>query len=278
MILPINRSWTRSPSYALNASSRTSMLVREGFTLIETILALALSSFLLVVIFSLVESTVRYHTLGQEQVLASERLLGVLQDLRFDIRAVSVDPAWNREKQPSNEKDEPDAGIGKLNEQLQLKDLIAYAEPITLVGSSDWMLLSLKIANPRMKSNVDSQYAHHQVVWTLGDKRLAIPTHDDRGRKRTMQLEPLQPVGLWRIELPTTGTNPAASNKTLVAKASGLRLRYSDGANWKAQWDSATQKALPGAVEVTLTTDQTTVHQWTIALVNTSAKSAEVSR
>ncbi len=238
---------------------------RHAFTLLETILALALSSFLLVVVFSLVDTTARYHVSGNDQILASERLLGLLQDMRFDLRALHDNPAWHRDDR-APVVDEVELEIARLTQQFQLKELVAAAEPITFVGDRQWMVISLLSPNPRM--GTDKVYPQpQQVVWMTGSQeQTVVPTHDDNGRVLTTKIPSLSSGVLWRVELDGLPTSSGRLRPTRVADINSCELRYFDGQRWHASWNSTNRKALPRAIEVNLLPKDSTAQRWVIAL------------
>lgn len=224
---------------------------RSAFTLIETLLALALSSALLVAVFGLVDSTVTYHVTGSDQVLVSQRTIGLLRDLRFDVRAVQADPHWQAIPELPTDFDERlEAAKTRLNSQLRIADMEKFAEPIRLAGQGDWLLLTLAQANPRWPGDATN---FQQIVWSLGGRgSINVATHDNNGRA-TSQLVPSVPqAALVRTRIPTTSGKPSAVQSNVVVAAVDLRFRFLADGRWHTSWNSSTEKRLPDAVEVNL--------------------------
>lgn len=224
---------------------------RRGFTLVETLLALALSSTLLVIVFSLIDSTLTYHVTGTDQVLVSQRLIGLMQDLRSDMRAVQADPHWQAIPAQQTILDEQlEAAKTRLTSQLQVENLERFAEPIRLNGQRDWLLLTLGYANPRWPN--DSQVVQ-QVVWSLGDRgSLTVTTHDDRGRGTTQVIPGNAQASLTRTRIvANTKPKPSIQSEPVIA-ASGLAFRFLKNGRWYAAWNSSSEKSLPDAVEVSV--------------------------
>lgn len=222
-----------------------------GFTLVETLVALALSSVLLVAIFGLINSTVTYQVTGTDQVLVSQRLLGLMQDLRTDVRAVQVDPNWQivSELQPDVDK-RLEAAQLQLTSQLQVTDLEKFAVPIRLAGRSDWLMLTLGYANPRWPGDADH---FQQVVWSLGGRgSLNVTTHDDNGRASNQIIPDNTPAALLRTRLVANGKEKSATQSEAVVAADELSFRYLSRGRWLASWNSSTEKRLPDAVEVSV--------------------------
>ena len=229
----------------------SSVTSRPAFTLIETILALALSSALLVAVFSLVDSTVTYHVTGSDQVLVSQRTIGLLHDLRFDVRAVQADPHWQAIPElPSDFDERLELAKTRLNSQLQLADMEKFAEPIRLAGQGDWLLLTLAQANPRWPGDANN---YQQIVWSLGGRgAITVTTHDDRGRATTQLIPSVPQAALIRTRLPATSENRSTVLSNVVIAADDLRFRFLADGRWRASWNSSTEKRLPDAVEVNL--------------------------
>ena len=228
-----------------------SLASRCAFTLIETLLALALSSALLVAVFSLVDSTVTYHVTGSDQVLVSQRTIGLLHDLRFDVRAVQADPHWNAVPELPTDFDARLENVSpRLNSQLQLADMEKFAEPIRLAGQSDWLLLTLGQASPRWPGDANN---HQQIVWSLGGRgAINVNTHDNNGRATTQLIPGLAQATLIRTRIPTSSGKTTAVQSDFVIAADDLRFRFLADGRWHSSWNSSTEKRLPDAVEVNL--------------------------
>lgn len=232
---------------------------RAAFTLVETLLALALSSTLILAVFSLIDTTLKYHVTGSDQVLVSQRLLGLLQDLRLDIHAVQPDPHWQHapELQATSDTsidttidDRLEAAKARLTSQLQLPDAEKYAEPIRLAGQSDWLVLTLGHANPRWPQDASHE---HKIVWSLGGRgSITVPTHNDHGRWTTQIIPGTSQAGLLRSRIVGSNKQPNAVQSDLVIPAQELSFRFMSGGRWHASWNSSTEKRLPDAIEVSL--------------------------
>lgn len=228
---------------------------RAAFTLVETLLALALSSTLILAVFSLIDTTLKYHVTGSDQVLVSQRLLGLLQDLRLDIHAVQPDPHWQHVPElqtniDTSVDDRLEAAQARLTSQLQLSDTERYADPIRLAGQSDWLVLTLGHANPRWSQDASYQ---HQIVWSLGGRGpITVPTHDDRGRWTTQIVPGTSQAGLVRSRIVGSNKQTNAVQSDLVIPAQEISFRFMSGGRWHASWNSSTEKHLPEAIEVSL--------------------------
>ncbi|MCC6508421.1 MAG: prepilin-type N-terminal cleavage/methylation domain-containing protein [Pirellulaceae bacterium] len=259
---------------------------RQGFTLIETVLALGLSSVLLLAVFGLVNSTVTYHITGNHQVLASQRMLGVLHDLRYDLQAVESDPAWfapARKKMDTESSWEERAS--KFTSSLQWRERAGYATPIRLVGQSEWLLLTLAHANPRFSSGFnagsrsDESPSDVQVLWSLSaPATLTIPTSEDQGRWTTKTIALPSGRSLLRtLVSDNNSTNNPTNMSARIVDVDALQFRYLYGNEWRSTWNSSEQKRLPLAVEVSLViTGWPETHRWLIYMP--TASNTEVQR
>lgn len=232
----------------------------SGFTLIETLMALALSSVLLVVVFRLTDSTVQYHIAGNDQVLASQRLLGLLQDLRLDIRSVPVDPHWQAAPSVLNDDSLPAIEASRITSQIQLADMEKTADPIRLAGDSRWLLLTLGKANPRWPGDANQA---QQVVWSIGNSgRITVPTHEVNGRLTNVSIPLDSAVGLTRSRV-NGSVKPITPEPVVSAQEAGFRY-LADG-RWRSSWNSSMEQRLPDAIEVRLTfPGEATQRVWTI--------------
>lgn len=227
--------------------NRSVLRNRSGFTLIETLLALALSSVLLVVVFQLTDSTVTYHVTGNDQVLASQRMLGLLHDLRMDIRSVEPDPHWQAIPEVADvaNADSPLAiEAAKWTSQLRLADLERLAEPIRLAGDHSWLLLTLGNANPRWSVTADQG---QQIVWSAGNA-ITVSTHEMNGRLTNVVIPEQSSIGLFRARVNSANSIQAE----LVCPLRQLGFRYLGHGTWRSNWNSSRERGLPDAIEVSL--------------------------
>ncbi len=232
-------------------TARPSRTPHSAFTLVETLLALALSSVLLVCVFGLIDSTVTYHVSGNAQVLSSQRLLGLLQDLRSDIRAVQADPHWQNVPEVRPSLDERlESMETRLTSQLQLNDMEKFGEPIRLAGQGSWLLLMRGHANPRWPQDANGQ---QQIIWSLGGRgSLSIPTHDNNGRLITQTLPDLAQPAIVRSRISVVGGQSSGIQSDAVIGAEDLRFRFLSQGKWLAAWNSTTEKRLPDAIAIEL--------------------------
>lgn len=224
---------------------------RSAFTLIETLLALALSSALLLAVFSMIDSTVAYHVSGNDQVLVSQRLIGLLQDLRSDVRSVQADPHWQAVPELRGDlEDQLESASTRLNSQLILPNMEKFAEPIRLAGQNNWLLLTLGHANPRWSQ--DAEYAQ-QIVWSLGGRgSINVSTHDDRGRVTNRVIPGLAQPGLLRTRILAGDNSAAKSQSEFIIAADDLQFRFLAQGQWQSEWNSSKARRLPDAIEVSL--------------------------
>ncbi len=226
---------------------------RTAFTLLETLLALAISSFMLVVVFSLVASTARFHVQGNDQVLASQQLLGLVQDFRSD--CIAMQRFW----QTNSAKVEPgssragtddsliESELGRFS-ALQLRPDQLRSESIALVGADDWLMLTLVESNPRFTSE---SLAPQHVVWTNGSNAVRkIPMRHQRSTLIFGEVPTNDQYGLQRTVFVTGNDRLVAQSQTLTAGFARLSFRYLANSQWYNEWNSLDRKGIPDGLEV----------------------------
>ena len=251
---------------------------RRGFTLIEMLVALALSAVVISSVYGAIHLQWKVRTAGEARVDQARRAQGAVLDLTFDLRGcrrpvVAVDE--NNSSTASTESATTN-GMAHLElfpikapeiteRVLQFDSLHENVRLIEFVGRSDAMLLTIDRGNSRFPSAYSEAPTHsaRQVCWFLHSGRdVRIPYGiSDPHRYQAEMRGSAVPYGLVRVELPMSpeefkrqrDVTPKNSSWTVIDDSvAAVRLRYFDGATWQSSWDSSESTQLPLAVEVSL--------------------------
>ena len=262
------------------APLRIAHSLRRGFTLIETLLALALCGLLMSAVFSAIYLQERTRAAGERQVAKALFTWGIVEDVTSDLRSatgslstgVGAVPLPTNSLGAINSFRGPAIGEKMLDVRERLLDinLPPRVEPIGLIGEPNVLVVQTSGANSRFSDHSTVRVpASNQPVSRL----VAYFVHDGRpqmvalGRQNGIpQLTSWQTSaktrGLVRIErTPWFFGGQRWSSQTLQdeplhlisPQVRAIRFRYLDGRDWKERWDSVAQHTLPTAVEVSLT-------------------------
>jgi prepilin-type N-terminal cleavage/methylation domain-containing protein len=270
------------------ASARRTVLVtaahvaddrhRRGFTLVEMLVALALSAVVISSVYGAIHLQWKVRTAGEARVDLARRAQGAVLDLTFDLRGCRRPVVAVGENNSSTASTESATTNGiphselfpikapEITERvLQFDSLPENVRLIEFVGRSDAMMLTIDRGNSRFPSTgsevpIDSA---RQVCWFLNSGRnVRIPYGiSEPHRYQAEMRSSAVPHGLVRVELPVSpeaftrqmDVTPENSSWTVVDDSvATVRLRYFDGATWQSSWDSSESTQLPIAVEVSL--------------------------
>lgn len=223
-----------------------------GFTLLELLLALALTSLLVLLTLSIVIEQVEFQMSRAEQIPESRRAVGIMNDLRTDLSLIVV----TRSKKHTDTDMDRTQSRSVLNSQLSNETRIRSEldlniqdvgeRPVALFGTSNWMVITLIHGNERVRGGSSVECAMQSILWTgclMNDTR--VPVASRNGRLRYRSLRNSQP-GLLRLECSERNDRL----DVMEASARSVEFRYSDGIQWLAEWDSTQRSTLPNAVKI----------------------------
>ncbi len=255
---PINRRRSQSPF--------------SGFTLIEVLLALALSAIMLAAMWGLFHVYGRLFETGQVKTEQAQLARTLLEQLTDDLHAAiedspSRDPSSGSagpvrrfgllgtsdslridilEVIPPEESPDPDADVGDARRDRPLRQV---PELRTVVYSFE---------DPAAWRLADEE----PTQWSLeGPTLLDAPMSKQRPGLTRRELDFETPAGKFSGErqvsvmVDTDNTDRADLDDpslTWVPEVVGVQFRYFDGIAWAGQWNSLERRSLPVAVEVTL--------------------------
>lgn len=228
--------------------------VWRGFTLLEVLVALGLSIFLLAAVYSALDLHFKYTTAGQAEVQQAALARAILHRIEIDIRSVLYQeepPAATTTDAAAGDAAAGDAAAADAGattstttEATMIEDpMDAYNSTTTgLFGSASSLLMH--ISKPSRQMHLLGNYARMSDLVTVN--YVLDPTVG----------------GLTRLEGDRMAINMAkqsgnagtvAKNTELLAtEVVGLRFAYFDGYTWAPAWDSLYYAGLPRAVAIEL--------------------------
>ena len=267
-----------------------SLTGRSGFTLIEVLVALALSLVLISAIYSAVSLHWRYETLGRERIDRAQVSLAILRLLSEDVGSVAftAPKGPNEEESAAVESAETAAkAAGTSATPAQTKAVTSKVTSANTVGASTSTFSSLGIVGTTDVLQLDiSQPAREDFIPTDSTTQPASTTtaeatpsaESDQVRVKWGMARPLRAPDsatgpralvanpalaremadrLWKsfeTDEDTTSSSlntPLDESSILAREVVSLRFRYYDGYSWVSEWNSTTRGRLPRAIEVT---------------------------
>ena len=255
---------------------------RNGFTLLEVLLALVLTSLLTVMLDTAIDIHLRVVDLGRIDVEEAQLARALLHRIADDLRsAVHYSPPDTSESaaglsaEPAASDDQPEAPTGQPGPELAEAD-----EPVTDT-TGDLAASSAPASVPGLYGNqyelqVDVSHLprldqYESLLEADGDSSFVDPVSDVKTVAYYV-IDPLQssPIytgagtqdcgGLVRRELDRAVTAWAAEQGQLVGtdqdqepiapEVTAIEFRYFDGSEFVDEWDSDAQGGLPVAVEI----------------------------
>lgn len=217
-----------------------SILGQRGFTLIEIILATALSTVVALAVASLLST--QFSARNRMRQRADQRaLLGSLERrLRSDLN--SVIPPGGLYASGLVGEDSVSASQGESLLSPELQQIAEGAqtplgEPMPISERDRLTLAVWPPARTFGEEAPEGEGAIWQVVYSIDDD----PETPERGLIRQVQ----------RVRDLTSGTEPAPPEE-LAPEVVGLQLSFFDGENWQTTWDSSGTDTLPTSIALEL--------------------------
>jgi len=250
-----------------------------GFTLLETLVALALLSMIMASMGASINLYWKYRTLSRARVTSSQLMRGLIEDLTSDLRstvAISVPPLLDDQNQPGQSSssrplpNEVNTAIASgmapagMEQQLRVQEQHLnlqrndVGQPVHFIGTRTSLAFLSEQESPRFFQTREyhARRQHHIAWWVNEGRPLRLPLSQAGPRKIQESLEATGlPAGLVRVTK-TFGTSTADSKATsglgtlLSEDVESLAFRYFDGEQWLHEWDSSQRFAIPEAVEI----------------------------
>jgi hypothetical protein len=236
---------------------------RSGLTLLETLLTLVLTGFLLSGISMGIRQFWRYRRMAQENVSAADLRRGIAEDLAMDIRSV---------RQPLKQRNAPDSinktalplttgdedGIRErvldLSESRLNLERAVGNHPVSLAGERTWLAVLLRGGSFRFPDVEPAASDLMHVVWWDGRMiRPALSLNGNRAVPLSLGNDTVLP-GVYRASLPFRihGSPSQPSDAAIHSVSTSLQrmsFRYFSGDGWVSRWNSEDQQRLPEAIE-----------------------------
>ena len=243
---------------------------RVGYTLMEVLLATALTSFLMLAVYAALDLYWTTRRAGRENIARAQVARAVLRIMAADIRSVvfilpnESDLAMEESTEPEDDSDTDDTmsdDSGMLDETGEelLPELTLYGDASSLVLRASRPVRSLDYMNygeglfpgARLGDLVEIRYLLADAQ--SGELGAAIAAQTD-----FVPLNPSSVGGLARTEVDAAvadlgdATALVENARILAPEISFLQFTYLDGTEILDAWDSSLMGRLPSAVEITI--------------------------
>ena len=236
---------------------------RAGFTLLELLIAIGLTSILMVALFSAMDIYFKLQLDGHEEITRQQISRTLLRQMTRDIESVVFVKKQTVDEDEAQTVDEDEA---TATDEDTTAAMLTYTSG--LVGSGTDLLLYVSRPD-RTLSYVDAQSLTSTKERT-GDLMIIRYLVADTGGggvsstiARRFAGTESGPIGLVRITGDLYGMSTAVEagedkdfmsvDKIDAKEVSQVAFRYFDGADWQETWDSGIQNGLPVAIEIVLT-------------------------
>jgi len=240
-----------------------------GFTLLELVVALALSVLLLTAIASAIDMLWRTSEFGKERVKQSQLARAIFRKLEVDLRSLTyINPAESEEAEDLLAEDELLEEDESANETTTIS--IAGLEDQTvgtefgIIGGPDWLTITLSEPVDTSQLNPQSSGEDHRhtaagtgmpLAQSLCSQKVItyfINTGLQSGFSNSSA--DMQSGFIRRMQPNCYGeTEQMFQDQIIAPEVAQLQLRYFDGQQWVTNWDSREFYALPLAIEIRMT-------------------------
>ncbi|MDA0587808.1 MAG: prepilin-type N-terminal cleavage/methylation domain-containing protein [Planctomycetota bacterium] len=250
-----------------NASSPV-RIPNRGFTLVELLLAMALTLTLMTMLYTAMDLHYRFSTMGQIEVERSQIARSLLSQMAADIRSTVYRP----EEVP--EEEETDDATAAEEETTTVEPEIVYTDPdLAFAGGSlglfgDSESIVIHINRPRRPSagsatGVAAPVGNLQTVsyFLVGGAGSMAATYGDLidpgSRLSGLKEGPTgvarmigSPLSLSLMEDPSEAATMTSEARLIATEIESLQFEYHDGYEWLSEWDSQAEGRLPNAVGI----------------------------
>ncbi len=233
-----------------------------GYTLVEMLLATALSVTLLAALWSLFSIYTELFDEGQSTVENSQLCRALMQQMTDDLRAAIQDPVGGSTAR--SEGTAPVRRFGLLGSQHELRFDVLQVTPEqgnpTPVGRS-WTasgdFTEARVPELRTVYYSFTRQATNDGVSQPGLMRRELDfetpvSPESNDSYDALATELLGDFAVEDVQAAGPAIDPTDVSVTWVPEVASVEFRYFDGNGWTSAWDSLQRKSLPVAVEVAL--------------------------
>lgn len=254
----------------MRGDSRVNRGQSAGFTLLELLIAVGLTSVLMIALFSAMSIYFNLQLDSHEEIARQQIARAVLRQMTRDIQSVVFVKQEVVEEETEEETIAPEDLDGNAyGESVIDPETVSTTYTSGIVGSAND--LQLFVSRPdRNLAYVSSQEmtSPDQRTGDLLLVRYLIASKSGGGlgakiAEREAPGDTSGPVGMVRMEGDLYGLSTAfetdeefpqlSAAKLQAREVSSLAFRYYDGVAWIEEWDSTARNELPKAIEIVLT-------------------------
>lgn len=250
---------TVSPKYGSSAQA-------SGFTLMEVILAIGLTTLLLGAIYSALDLYWKYTTIGRAQIERAQIVRAVFQKMTHDLHCVAYAQQTSEEESSDASEDEEVTEIPVTNpdEAYTTANIGVYGDAQSLVlhtsrPARQPMLISQTTGETASSGSQSDLLSVSYFIAQSGSEGLQGVV-GDRFRSDSAGGSEIQ--GLARLEgdrLVMSNADESADleqlaeqSQLLAREIDSLQFQYFDGTDWLEVWDSIEYGTVPQAIKVTI--------------------------
>jgi prepilin-type N-terminal cleavage/methylation domain-containing protein len=235
-----------------------------GFTLVELLIAMALTLTLMGMLYTAMDLHYRFSTMGQIEVERSQIARSLLSRMAADIRSTVYRP----EEIPEEEPDETD---GEEETVEEVEPEIIYTSPdlafaggsLGLFGDSESIVIHVNRPRRTESTAAGPPIGHLQTVsyFLVGGEGSMAATYGDMiavdSTSRSVNQSAAgvarmigSPLSLSLLEDPGDAALMTAESRLIAKEVESLQFEYHDGYEWLPEWDSQAEGRLPNAVGI----------------------------
>lgn len=248
-------------------------LGRRAFSLIEVIVALALSVVLISAIYGAISLHWRYETLGRERIDRAQVSLAILRKMSEDVGSVMFSVPKIEETEDSTTTTSTETTSSTEETSTETNTAVDAPVSLGIVGTADSLQLDVSqpqvqdfvtVVDPSAPSTtpVPIQSEMVRVTWALVRPNRSLDpdatglqsliANPALARDVTDRLQESVPEDTASALSTTSTTTEIPESSILAREVVALQFRYYDGYSWVSEWDSTEKGRLPRAVEVSM--------------------------
>ena len=242
----------------------------KGFTLLEVLIAVALSAVLMAGLWALFDTYEKLFSRGQVKVENAQLVRALLEQISDDLQNAIPDSSAGLPGQSASVR-----RFGLFGTQSALQVDVLRVTDSQLASDSTGAEEPADPSRPERVPELHTvQYlfeeagesggprsgdvtglVRRELDWETpaGGRQRSGASGQRAGKTFLRKGSSFAAASLDPMDISAANLDPADNSLLLVPEVVGLEFRYYDGSGWNSQWNSLTRKSLPVAVEVTLT-------------------------